>query len=166
MNETVRLRILYAAAFSTFVVGGVLAAHAMHKLVEIRAGVIRTRGAIQEATKLQADLGTHDRARERVGKALATSLSGQEELLANVLGEVQPKDISPLERKSFGNGWVKLTQRLTFKNVDIENVMTCVENAERLRPPWRLVSCDIQALPTLSGRGHVILSLSTIQRAP
>lgn len=161
-----RLRILYAAAFSTFVVGGVLAAHAMHKLAEIRVGVIRTRGAIQEATKLQAGLGAYGRARERVGKALDTSVSGQEVLLANVLAEVQPKDVSPLERKPFGSGWVKLTQRLTFKNVDIENVMTFVENAERLRPPWLLVSCDIQALATLSGRGHVVLSLSTIQRAP
>ena len=166
MNKMTRLRVLYGIAFATFVVGGVMAAHAMRKLAEIRASVVGTADAIHEATKLQAALSTHDRARERVGKALAGSASGQEMLLANVLAEVQPKDISPLEKVSVGKGWVKLTQRLTFRNVDIENVMTLIENAERLRPAWRLMSCDIQALATSVGRGHVILSLSTIQRAP
>jgi hypothetical protein len=166
MNESMRLRVIIAAALGTFVVGGIIAGHAMRKVVEIRKSVVRTTDAIREAGELQAALSTYDRARERVGKALAASGSGQETLLASVLAELQPEDIDPPQKASAGNGWVKLTQRLTFNNVDIGSVMAFVESAERLRPPWRLMSCDIRASASSAGRGQVVLSLSTVQRAP
>ena len=143
-----------------------MAGYTMRKVENMSSSIKRNRDLVREVEELHESFRLYDRASEEIGKALSAVGPAREALLAKLGANLRPDDVNPPEKVSLDRGWVALTQQLTFNNVDIRSVMAFVESAERLRPPWRLTSCDVRASSSAAGRGQVVLRLSTVQRAP
>jgi len=77
-----------------------------------------------------------------------------------------PAKVSETVSVELGNDWLVHRRQVSFRNVQIAKALAVACEAEKQVPPWRLVGCDISALPGTAGHGRVRMQFEAITRAP
>jgi hypothetical protein len=73
-------------------------------------------------------------------------------------------DVRETERIEAASGWTLRRNEVSLTDTPLDRVMAFLVDAESQRPPWRLVKCDIMAVPQVPGSGRVVLRLEALEK--
>lgn len=75
-------------------------------------------------------------------------------------------DIRTREPEPAGPGWRARRVDVDLSGIPFERAAAFMSEAERCRPPWRVIECVVRASRQGDGQGQIRLVLESLERAP
>jgi len=162
--ERLAQKLQIAGAYLPLAAGIILAVHAAELLRNTR----ETMAARAEETRRLRELAA---GMELVYSARAAFESLPDARLRDIRSALSPGGALPAaetvrsDRKELTDGWTHRIEEIVFQSIDAPGALQRALNCETLRPPWRLTTLRIAALPGQEGRTKITMTFEGLEKA-
>jgi hypothetical protein len=162
MNKTDRISIIGILAGVIFLSGCILSIVAILHYPAAKRQLIKDAKVSAELDKLSLQFSELENQIEPLAEINYSNLPTPRAVIENILDRA---DIEKLEEniESLGNGYSINRIELTAKNIELKELPGLIRTLELMRPPLRVVACEITAAPDKPGRGKIQLEMERIQ---
>ncbi|MFC1497966.1 hypothetical protein ACFLS1_05805 [Verrucomicrobiota bacterium] len=162
MKERTLSRLIWGGSIIILAAGTALSIHSAWNINTVSKKLERKSSDLKKLYVIQAEANGFMAAVEKFEQLPDKRLITLEEFLKKTLPAGSAYDIRETLRKEI-RGWTVYRKELSFGQTQAEVLMRLVGEAEALRPPWRLVKCEIKSTPS-PGSVKAVLTMEGLEK--